>query len=94
MYLTATKPSSDFIATNIDLQARAARAWSIWEGTTSKLFPDMDYIARFSGDKFALAFARIENHYFFNSMLLCTHRLTQYDEAALSYFFCRGLVRA
>ena len=40
----------------------ACRAWSIWEGTTSKLFPDPDFIATFAGDKFALSFARIENH--------------------------------
>jgi proline iminopeptidase len=44
----------------------ACRAWSIWEGTTSKLFPDPDFIATFAGDKFALSFARIENHYFSN----------------------------
>ena len=42
----------------------ACRAWSVWEGTTSKLFPDPDFIKTFEGDKFALAFARIENHYF------------------------------
>jgi proline iminopeptidase len=42
----------------------AARAWSVWEGSTSKLLPDPDMIARFSGDQFAEAFARIECHYF------------------------------
>ena len=44
----------------------ACRAWSIWEGTTSKLYPDADFISTFAGDKFALSFARIENHYFTN----------------------------
>lgn len=44
----------------------AAKAWSIWEGSTSKLFPDPDYVDRFGRDEFALAFARIEAHYFVN----------------------------
>ena len=39
---------------------RAAKAWSIWEGSTSKLYPDPDYISHFSEDEFSLAFARIE----------------------------------
>jgi proline iminopeptidase len=42
----------------------AAVAWSRWEGATSKLRKDKDVISHFSGDKFAYAFARIENHYF------------------------------
>jgi proline iminopeptidase len=45
----------------------AARAWSIWEGSTSKLFPDPDFIAQFGTDEFAVAFARIECHYFINN---------------------------
>ena len=46
------------------VRAAAARAWSIWEGTTSRLHVDPDYIARFGEDRFAEAFARIEAHYF------------------------------
>ncbi len=42
----------------------AARAWSTWEGGTVKLLPDEDFAAGFGEDRFALAFARIENHYF------------------------------
>jgi proline iminopeptidase len=49
-----------------EVQVRAAKAWSIWEGSTSKLFLDPQFIQKFSGDSFALAFARIESHYFFN----------------------------
>ena len=48
------------------VRAAAARAWSIWEGATSKLFPSQDMIARYGGDSFADAFARIECHYFVN----------------------------
>ena len=45
-------------------QREAARAWSLWEGETITLLPDPAYSADFSDDAFALAFARIENHYF------------------------------
>jgi len=43
---------------------RAAKAWSIWEGSTSCLVPNEGLIAKTAGDAFALAFARIECHYF------------------------------
>jgi pimeloyl-ACP methyl ester carboxylesterase len=42
----------------------SARAWSVWEGTTSELRVDPDAIARFGSEEFADAFARIEAHYF------------------------------
>jgi proline iminopeptidase len=45
---------------------RAALAWSIWEASTSRLYMDTDSIQRMSRDEFALAFARIECHYFVN----------------------------
>ena len=44
----------------------AAQAWSLWEGVTSKLHPDADFAAHYADKEFALAFARIENHYFVN----------------------------
>ncbi len=46
------------------VQLEAAKAWSIWEGGTSFLAPSADYIASTGADEFALAFARIECHYF------------------------------
>jgi proline iminopeptidase len=54
--------------TNPDLkvQLAAARAWSIWEGSTSKLLLDPKLMEKFGDDKFAAAFARIECHYFIN----------------------------
>lgn len=55
--LTSTDPAT---------RLEAARVWSIWEGSTSMLFPSSDLIERFGGDEFALAFARIECHYFMN----------------------------
>jgi len=45
----------------------AARAWSVWEGSTSKLFFDEALINKSGEDEFALAFARIECHYFVNN---------------------------
>lgn len=44
----------------------AARAWSIWEASTSKLLPDIGLQQRFGDSLFADAFARIECHYFVN----------------------------
>lgn len=50
----------------------AARAWSIWEGRTSKLIPDPDLIERFGEPEQALTVARIECHYFVNRCFLPT----------------------
>jgi len=47
-----------------DVRLAAAKAWSVWEGSTSFLQPSEEYIASTGGDEFALAFARIECHYF------------------------------
>ncbi len=46
------------------VRVAAARAWSLWEGQTITLRPDASIAARHDEDAFALAFARIENHYF------------------------------
>ncbi len=52
--------------TSPDPQVRlaAAKVWSAWEGATSRLIPDADFSGHFEEDEFALAFARIECHYF------------------------------
>ena len=67
-----------------DVQIEAARAWSAWEGKTLSLLPDADRVRRFSEDHYALAFARIECHYFVNrgffgsddQLIEDAHRLT------------------
>ncbi|MDX5360560.1 MAG: prolyl aminopeptidase, partial [Alphaproteobacteria bacterium] len=46
------------------VQLDAARAWSMWEGATLSLLPDEGRMARFGADRYAIAFARIECHYF------------------------------
>jgi proline iminopeptidase len=53
-----------------EIRLRAARAWSVWEGSTSKLRTDPKLVERFAGDRFAEAFARIECHYFVNGAFL------------------------
>ncbi|HET6622298.1 MAG TPA: prolyl aminopeptidase [Dongiaceae bacterium] len=45
-------------------QLKAAKAWSVWEGSTITLRPNKDNTATHADDRFALAFSRIENHYF------------------------------
>ena len=52
------------------IRVEAARAWSIWEGSTSKLFQDKQLMERTGEERFAEAFARIECHYFINKGFL------------------------
>ncbi|MFT4650032.1 MAG: proline iminopeptidase [Polaribacter sp.] len=44
----------------------AAKAWSIWEGSSITLMPDTTVVEAFSEPHFALSIARIECHYFMN----------------------------
>jgi proline iminopeptidase len=53
-------------STDARVRSEAARAWSVWEGSTSKLLPSGDMVLRFGETRFAEAFARIECHYFVN----------------------------
>ncbi len=45
---------------------RAARAWSVWEASTSRLLQDPGMMDAFAADPLAEAMARIECHYFVN----------------------------
>lgn len=45
-------------------QHMAAKAWSVWEAATSFMRQDPDFVESHTDTAFALAFARIENHYF------------------------------
>ncbi len=51
---------------NAQEQLTCAKAWSQWEASTLSLRPNPQLISEFGGDAFALAFARIECHYFVN----------------------------
>ena len=42
-------------------------AWSQWEGATISLIPNLAQIDSFGEDHYAIAFARIETHYFMNA---------------------------
>jgi len=46
------------------VQLAAARAWAKWEARTSFLKPEPAYVNAFDDDAHALAFSRIEAHYF------------------------------
>ena len=52
---------------NRAVHMEAAKAWSIWEGTTLSLIVDPERVRLFGAESYALAFARIECHYFVNN---------------------------
>lgn len=60
--------------THPDLNTRlaAARAWSKWEAATSRLMVQPSSIEEFDEPQLALAFARIECHYFMNNAFFKT----------------------
>jgi proline iminopeptidase len=49
-----------------DVRLQAAKAWSVWEGSTSFLVPNDKTAAEFGAGDLALSLARIECHYFVN----------------------------
>lgn len=49
-----------------ETQLAAAKRWSVWEGSTVTLLPSPERERSFAHESFALAFARIECHYFVN----------------------------
>ncbi|MEO6775840.1 MAG: prolyl aminopeptidase [Kofleriaceae bacterium] len=53
-------------SSNKAVRRAAAKAWSVWEASTSKLYTDPELVKKFAGGRFADAFARIEAHYFVN----------------------------
>ncbi|WP_159943011.1 MULTISPECIES: prolyl aminopeptidase [unclassified Nocardiopsis] len=53
----------------------AARAWSVWEGSTVTLLPNPGLREQHADEDYALAFARIENHYFVNGGFLAPNQL-------------------
>ncbi len=48
------------------VQLEAARRWARWEGSVISLLPDPSRVDAFGADEYAIAFARIECHYFQN----------------------------
>lgn len=70
------------------VRAAAARAWSIWEGATSFLRLNPDYVAKFEEGDFADAFARIECHYFINGGFLRTPNQLLEDVSKIRHLPC------
>lgn len=65
------------ILTSDDTEAQltAAKAWSVWEGETITLLPDDSLSATHADAQFAVAFARIENHFFYHNAWLEENQL-------------------
>lgn len=59
------------------VQLECARAWSQWEGATISLIPDLQQIENFGEDHYAIAFARLENHFFTNKVWMEDGQLLQ-----------------
>jgi proline iminopeptidase len=57
------------------VRLRAARAWSVWEGSSCTLFPSAEAEEIFGAEEMALSMARIECHYFVNGGFMEEGRL-------------------
>lgn len=55
----------------------AAKAWSIWEGSSVTLLPDKNVVDHFSDPHIALSIARIECHYFRNRCFFKPNQLLE-----------------
>tara|TARA_B110000438_G_scaffold57090_1_gene57156 strand:- start:3684 stop:4643 length:960 start_codon:yes stop_codon:yes gene_type:complete len=55
----------------------AAKAWSAWEGSCSKLRPSSDALAEFTKPHNALALSRIETHFFINKCFIKENQLLE-----------------
>jgi len=58
----------------------AAKAWSVWEGSTATLLPDKAVIGYFGNPHMALSIARIECHYFSHNSFLTDNQLLKEAE--------------
>jgi proline iminopeptidase len=55
---------------DVEIRRAAAKEWTRWEMATSRLFPDPEYLEKAEDLDFAVAFARIECHYFINGIFV------------------------
>lgn len=60
---------------DVEVRLAAAKAWSVWEGTTSTLLPNAHIADAFGLPEMALALARIECHYFVNNGFMDDNQL-------------------
>ena len=54
------------VGDDAEARVRAAKAWSVWEARTSFMRESAELVAKNEQSDYALAFARIEAHYFVN----------------------------
>ncbi len=54
------------------VRLEAARAWSVWEASTSHLYQDAESIQHYEDPQVAIAFASIECHYFVHKTFMPT----------------------
>lgn len=55
-------------STDLHIRSEAAKQWSLWECSTSRLMVDEEYLRKAGEDDFADKFARIELSFFFSRM--------------------------
>ena len=55
---------------DVVVRRSAAKQWTRWEMATSRLIPDPEYLEKAEDLDFAVAFARIECHYFTNAIFV------------------------
>jgi proline iminopeptidase len=60
-----------------EVRLRAARAWSVWEGSSCMLIPNPEVEQIFSAAEVALSMARIECHYFVNDGFMKQNQLLE-----------------
>ena len=60
-----------------EVQREAARAWSLWEGSTSNLVPKESVLEHFLQEATALSLARIECHYFMHGSFVRENQLLE-----------------
>ncbi|MGB4945736.1 MAG: prolyl aminopeptidase [Candidatus Competibacter denitrificans] len=70
-------------STNALEQLRAAKAWSVWEGSTLTLESNPSIVNHFGEARMALSLARIECHYFVNQCFMEPNQLLR-DAGRLS----------
>tara|TARA_A100001234_G_scaffold187965_1_gene172884 strand:- start:845 stop:1804 length:960 start_codon:yes stop_codon:yes gene_type:complete len=57
-------------SSDVEVRRAAAKEWTRWEMATSRLIPDVEYLEKADDLDFAVAFARIECHYFINAIFV------------------------
>lgn len=62
---------------NEEERVKYAKAWTKWEMATSRLFVDQEMVNKGEDEKFAVAFASIETHYFVNAAFLKKNQLLE-----------------